>query len=101
MPVRYDRRQAVPVLNDPGTSRMVGPVRFRRSQSRRVRSRSWSFSLRAIGRVRGPDLHDLRHRAGKQEILDFIRITTDTAGPKFVPLEDRIATFDQDGTLWV
>jgi phosphoserine phosphatase len=39
--------------------------------------------------------------AAKQAILDFVRITTDTASPNHVPLEDRIAVFDQDGTLWV
>jgi phosphoglycolate phosphatase-like HAD superfamily hydrolase len=37
----------------------------------------------------------------KQAILDFVRATTDPASPKLVPLEQRIATFDQDGTLWV
>jgi len=37
----------------------------------------------------------------KQAILDFVRVTTDQASPKFVPPEERIATFDQDGTLWV
>src|SRR5205814_7424177 len=34
-------------------------------------------------------------------IREFVRITTDKASPKFVPPEERIATFDQDGTLWV
>jgi hypothetical protein len=37
----------------------------------------------------------------KQAILDFVRTTTDPASPKFVPPAERIATFDQDGTLWV
>jgi phosphoglycolate phosphatase-like HAD superfamily hydrolase len=37
----------------------------------------------------------------KQAIVDFVRATTDQASPNFVPREDRIATFDQDGTLWV
>jgi hypothetical protein len=37
----------------------------------------------------------------KQAILDFVRATTDPASPKLVPPEERIATFDQDGTLWV
>jgi hypothetical protein len=37
----------------------------------------------------------------KQAILDFVRDTTDTASPKYVLPEERIATFDQDGTLWV
>jgi haloacid dehalogenase-like hydrolase len=37
----------------------------------------------------------------KQAILDFVRVTTQAGNPKFVAPEDRIATFDQDGTLWV
>lgn len=37
----------------------------------------------------------------KQAIMNFIRTTTDKNSPKFVPAEERIATFDQDGTLWV
>src|SRR5262245_56558446 len=37
----------------------------------------------------------------KKAILDFVRTTTDKTSPRYVPPEDRIATFDQDGTLWV
>jgi phosphoglycolate phosphatase-like HAD superfamily hydrolase len=37
----------------------------------------------------------------KQAILAFVAATTDQASPKFVPPEEHIATFDQDGTLWV
>ena len=37
----------------------------------------------------------------KQAIVNFVRATTETGGAKFVPPEERIATFDQDGTLWV
>src|SRR6516165_3366642 len=37
----------------------------------------------------------------KQAILNFVRNTTDAAGTSYVLPEDRIATFDQDGTLWV
>ena len=37
----------------------------------------------------------------KQAILDFIHATTDPSSKDFVPAEERIATFDQDGTLWV
>jgi haloacid dehalogenase-like hydrolase len=39
--------------------------------------------------------------AAKQAILDFVKTTTDKSSPKFVAPEDRIATFDQDGTTWV
>jgi haloacid dehalogenase-like hydrolase len=37
----------------------------------------------------------------KTAILDFVKTTTDKGNPKFVLPEDRIATFDQDGTTWV
>src|SRR6202795_4376582 len=37
----------------------------------------------------------------KSAIRQFIRTTTDPSSPQFVPPEERIATFDQDGTLWV
>ena len=37
----------------------------------------------------------------KNAIVDFVQMSTDPANPMFVPPEDRIATFDQDGTLWV
>ncbi len=37
----------------------------------------------------------------KQSILQFIQKTTDPSSADFVPVEDRIAVFDQDGTLWV
>jgi phosphoglycolate phosphatase-like HAD superfamily hydrolase len=37
----------------------------------------------------------------KQAIVSFVKETTDQASPKFVPAGERIATFDQDGTLWV
>src|SRR5215467_10679305 len=37
----------------------------------------------------------------KQAILDFVRVTTDRTSARFVAPEERIATFDQDGTLWV
>lgn len=36
----------------------------------------------------------------KQKILDFVARTTAKHGPDYLPLGDRIATFDNDGTLW-
>src|SRR5262249_11957016 len=37
----------------------------------------------------------------KQAILGFVRTTIDRSSPSYVSPEDRIAVFDQDGTLWV
>lgn len=39
--------------------------------------------------------------AAKQAILDFVRATTESGSPDYVAPEWRLATFDQDGTLWV
>ena len=39
--------------------------------------------------------------AAKKAIVDFVKATTTVGGSQFVPAEQRIATFDQDGTLWV
>ena len=39
--------------------------------------------------------------AAKQAILNFLLATTDASSKDFVAPEERIATFDQDGTLWV
>ena len=37
----------------------------------------------------------------KQAIIEFVVKTTKAGSPDFVPPAERIATFDQDGTLWV
>lgn len=36
----------------------------------------------------------------KRSILDFVAKVTKKGSPNFVPVEERIATFDNDGTLW-
>lgn len=41
-----------------------------------------------------------REGASKQAILDLVARATDEDGPDFVPPADRIAVFDNDGTLW-
>ena len=35
----------------------------------------------------------------KQSVFTFVQTVTDRASPRFVPPEQRIATFDNDGTL--
>jgi hypothetical protein len=37
----------------------------------------------------------------KQRIIEFVDKVTNPSLPTFVPAEDRIATFDNDGTLWI
>jgi len=56
----------------------------------------------ALSQEKAPDpLPSWNEGPAKQAIVDFVKATTDQASPKFVPPEERIATFDQDGTLWV
>jgi hypothetical protein len=38
--------------------------------------------------------------ATKKSITDFVARVTTQSGPDFVPVDQRIATFDNDGTLW-
>ena len=45
-----------------------------------------------------PSWHD---RTAKRAILDFVGRVTGADGSTSVPVEDRIAVFDNDGTLWV
>lgn len=36
----------------------------------------------------------------KQSIIAYVQQVTDSTGNQYIPMEDRIATFDNDGTLW-
>lgn len=56
-----------------------------------------SFNLFAVD----DPLPSWNEGAAKQAIVDFVKATTETGSAKFVPPEERLATFDQDGTLWV
>ena len=45
-------------------------------------------------------LDSWRDGAAKTAIVDFVRRVCEVGGPEFVPPARRIATFDNDGTLW-
>jgi len=49
----------------------------------------------------GGSLPSWNDGAAKQAIIDFVRATSDRSSSSYVVPEDRIAVFDQDGTLWV
>jgi phosphoserine phosphatase len=53
-----------------------------------------------VARAQGP-LPSWNEGPAKQAILEFVKTTTTQGSPQFVTAEERIATFDQDGTLWV
>jgi phosphoglycolate phosphatase-like HAD superfamily hydrolase len=48
----------------------------------------------------GPVLESWNDGLARRAVLDFVASAT-TPGPGFVPVADRIAAFDNDGTLWV
>lgn len=57
-----------------------------------------TFVAVAVAQDSLPSWHD---GAAKRAIISFVKATTDSSNPKFVPPEERFATFDQDGTTWV
>src|SRR4029078_11000377 len=59
------------------------PVSLARAQSKADPLPSWNEGL------------------DKKAILSFVASITTIGGPNYVRVEDRIATFDNDGTLWV
>ena len=48
----------------------------------------------------GDPLPSWNEGTAKAAIIKFVGITTDTASQDYVPPAERIATFDNDGTLW-
>ena len=58
-------------------------------------------SAQAQTAISDNDLPSWNDGPAKQAIVDFVRVTTEKGSPNFVVPEERIATFDQDGTLWV
>lgn len=75
----------------------------------KIKRRSLLMSALALtaGLSFGPALHaetdplpSWNEGATKQSIVAFVQKITDESGPDYVAPADRIATFDNDGTLW-
>lgn len=58
-------------------------------------------AMSGVARAADDPLPSWNEGTSKKAILDFVRATTDRSSSNFVPPEERIATFDQDGTTWV
>jgi phosphoglycolate phosphatase-like HAD superfamily hydrolase len=50
--------------------------------------------------VSDDELGTWRDGAAKRAVIDFVARVTKKGGPDFVPPDERIAVFDNDGTLW-
>jgi phosphoglycolate phosphatase-like HAD superfamily hydrolase len=60
-----------------------------------------ALSLRAApSRAQGDPLPSWNDGPNKRSIVDFVSRTTTMGGRDWVPVPERIATFDNDGTLW-
>lgn len=60
-----------------------------------------AFSLRAVPSwAQGDPLPSWNDGPAKQSIVDFVARTTTAGGREWIPVPERIATFDNDGTLW-
>jgi hypothetical protein len=61
------------------------------------------FAIRAAGNAHAQSdpLPSWNDGATKKSITDFVARVTAQGGPDFVPADQRIATFDNDGTLWI
>ena len=69
------------------------------------RPRVWALLLAAVFATpvlaQTDPLPSWNDGAAKQAIIEFVKATTTQGSATFVPAPERIATFDQDGTLWV
>jgi hypothetical protein len=61
----------------------------------------WIFLVCATAYAQADPLPSWNDRPAKRAIMKFIQTTTDRSSPNFVLAAQRVAEFDQDGTLWV
>jgi phosphoglycolate phosphatase-like HAD superfamily hydrolase len=105
----FDKRWQLPDIDEIKQKQATreGPMRSRVYATGR---RRFLIALLAAGlhgwtgaEVQGqaPDpLPSWNNGAAKQAIVEFVGRVTEEGGPDFVPVEERIAVFDNDGTLW-
>jgi hypothetical protein len=59
-----------------------------------------AFATTGLAQTQDP-LPSWNEGPAKQAIVSFVQKVADKSNPAYVPPSDRLATFDQDGTLWV
>lgn len=58
------------------------------------------LAVATVARAQGDPLPSWNDGPNKRAIVEFVNRVTKQGGPDFVPIPQRIATFDNDGTLW-
>src|SRR6266404_1351209 len=81
-PVSFDFNRRVLLSTLALLPALIGPLRPKSAVAQTDILQSWSD---------GP---------AKTSIIDFVKRVTTQGGPDFVPVEQRVAAFDNDGTLW-
>jgi phosphoglycolate phosphatase-like HAD superfamily hydrolase len=59
-----------------------------------------ALAVAAVHAAESDPLSSWNDGASKRAIVQFVTETTKSGSSKFIPVEDRIAVFDNDGTLW-
>src|SRR6188508_2671640 len=59
-----------------------------------------AFLPTSLARATDDPLPSWNEGHAKQSIVEFVARVTTAGGPDFIPSAERIATFDNDGTLW-
>src|SRR4029453_14549529 len=96
------KRAGFPSAAWPAAPRPTDGIRFAADG----RSHPWRQATRAGARVGAPGetggdrLGSWHAGASKQAILKFVQRVTSEGSPDFVPPAERVAVFDNDGTLW-
>lgn len=60
----------------------------------------WLFAMASVAGAADDPLPSWTAGPAKTAVLEFVKAVTDAKSPSFVKPEERIATFDNDGTLW-
>ena len=61
---------------------------------------NFGVAARKLWEYQAQPLASWNEGAAKKSIIDFVKRVTTEGSPDFVPVAERIATFDNDGTLW-
>ncbi len=84
-----------------GLRTIIPLVRLSRPRTAKYRFVLLATCLLAIAACAQDALPSWNDGPAKQAIVNFVKTTTDSSSPNFVPPAQRVATFDQDGTTWV
>jgi phosphoglycolate phosphatase-like HAD superfamily hydrolase len=76
-------------------------MRFKQNLSFAALGLLFGLSFSSITAAQSDPLPSWNSGPAKSSIVEFVAKTTEPGSPDFVPVAERIATFDQDGTLWV